>query len=81
MNEIKEALVHVGADDDFECGTNGSFALLGYTGETTEDPVGASPKVQWVKQVSNQPGQGPSKFVTFFVTPEGAERIRKKGEY
>ena len=68
MNEIKEALIRVGADENFQGGTKGSFALLGYTGPE---------KVIWLKQVSKPRGQGPAKIVTFVITPEGAERLSK----
>lgn len=67
MGEVKEALVRVLADEDFDSNSKGSFALLGYTG---------SEKVVWLKQVSKPRGQGPAKIITFFVTPEGAERMR-----
>ena len=67
MNEVKEALIRVGAEENFESGTKGSFALLGYTGEE---------KVMWLKQVARPRGQGPSKIITFVITPEGAERVK-----
>ena len=66
INEVKEALIRVGADEDFQGGTKGSFALLGYTGPE---------KVVWLKQVSKPRGQGPAKIITFVITPEGAERL------
>ncbi len=66
MSEVKEALIRVGADENFDTGTKGSFALLGYTGEE---------KVVWLKQVAKPRGQGPAKIITFVITPEGAERI------
>ena len=68
MNEVKEALIRVGADEDFQGGSKGSFALLGYTGPE---------KVVWLKQVSKPRGQGPAKIITFVITPEGAERLSK----
>merc|ERR1712141_612 len=71
MNEIKEALIRVGADENFQGGTKGSFALLGYTGPE---------KVIWLKQVSKPRGQGPAKIVTFVITPEGAERLKVDDE-
>ena len=66
MDEVREALIRVGADEDFDPSTKGSFALLGYTGPE---------KVVWLKQVSKPRGQGPAKIITFVITPEGAERL------
>lgn len=68
MGEVKDALIRVLADEDFESSNKGSFALLGYTG--TE-------KMVWLKQVSKPRGQGPAKIVSLVITPEGAERLSK----
>ena len=68
MGEVREALIRVGADEDSESGTKGSFALLGYTGPE---------KVVWLKQIQKPRGQGPAKIMTFVITPEGAERLSK----
>ena len=69
MDEVKEALLRIGAEDPVDPGHNGSYALLGYTGPQ---------KVVWLKQVACQRRTGPAKIVEFICTPAAEEKMNKE---